>query len=106
MVIDRPPAGTFGQTPGEEAASTYVSGIVQGFEAMSSIRRANKLNGIEAATLDPVCAWPLHAAMQAWAQAGSPKIASDRGGVFVANLSYPSRGHAAYAADILARRSG
>ncbi len=99
VVIARPPAGTFGLTPDEEASSAYVSGIVQGFEDIFDPAQF-RLNGIEASALDPVCAWPLHAAMQAWTQAGSPKIAGDRGGVFVANLSYPSRGHADYAADV------
>lgn len=49
--------------------------------------------------LDPVCRWSLDAARQAWKAAGAPKMAAGRAGVYAANLAYPSRAHAAFAAD-------
>ena len=49
--------------------------------------------------LDPVCRWSLVAAKQAWHAAGQPNSDPGRAGVYCANLAYPSRAHAAYAAD-------
>lgn len=50
--------------------------------------------------LDPVCRWPLQAATEAWREAETEHIAPARRGVVLANLLYPSRAKAAYAADI------
>lgn len=95
------PPGTLGLTRAEEAASPYVSGIVEGFTAVFDpallLEKYRKGAG-----LDPVCAWPLQAAHEAWRQAGAPKVKSGRAGVYLANLSYPSRAHAAYAAQVWA----
>ncbi len=102
VVISRPEPGRFGVTPAEEAALSHVSGFVRGFAAVFD-PPALGLDGIDAATLDPVCQWPLHAALQAWRDAGAPSPRPDRLGVIVANLSYPSRGHGDYAADIWSR---
>ncbi|MEM1106945.1 MAG: beta-ketoacyl synthase N-terminal-like domain-containing protein [Pseudomonadota bacterium] len=52
--------------------------------------------------LDPVCRWSLEAAQQAWRDANQPEVEPGRGGVYCANLAYPSRAHAAFAADIWA----
>ncbi|MCI4645146.1 MAG: hypothetical protein MRY64_10215 [Hyphomonadaceae bacterium] len=95
------PPGRFGLTPAEEAASRYVSGTVQGFDKVfdpESLPEALRTG----AARDPVCAWPLHAAQEAWATAGAPKVKSGRAGVFLANLSYPSRAHADFAARVWA----
>ncbi|MEM6651331.1 MAG: beta-ketoacyl synthase N-terminal-like domain-containing protein [Pseudomonadota bacterium] len=50
--------------------------------------------------LDPVCRWSLEASTQAWNAARQPTIEPGRAGIYCANLAYPSRAHAAYAADI------
>ena len=98
-LITRAPKGAFGLTDAEEAASRYVAGFVTGFDTVFDPTRA-KLSGLNAAALDPVCQWPLHAARQAWDEAGKTNTTADKRGVFLANLSYPSRAKAAYAADI------
>ena len=98
-LITRAPKGAFGLTDAEEAASRYVAGFVTGFDTAFDPTRA-KLPGMNAAALDPVCQWPLHAALQAWDEAGKANTSADKRGVFLANLSYPSRAKAAYAADI------
>ena len=95
------PPGTFGLTPGEEAASRYVSGVVTGFDSVFDPSDLSEHLRTGAA-LDPVCAWPLHAAREAWAAAGAPKVRAGRAGVYLANLSYPSRAHAAWAARVWA----
>ncbi|WP_162173759.1 beta-ketoacyl synthase N-terminal-like domain-containing protein [Hyphomonas johnsonii] len=101
-LISPPPPGAFGLTDAEQAASRYVSGFVTGFDGVFDPKRV-KVKGIDAARLDPVCAWPLHAALDAWKAAGKVAASPDRRGVFLANLSYPSRAKAAYAADIWTR---
>lgn len=52
------------------------------------------------AALDPVCRWPLKAVLNAWSAAATDHIAQERRAVILANLLYPSRAKAAYAADI------
>ena len=101
-LITRPAKGAFGLTDTEQAALPYVAGFVSGFETVFDPKRA-KLPGMDASTLDPVCQWPLHAALQAWDEAGKSDTPSDRRGVFLANLSYPSRAKSAYAADVWAK---
>jgi acyl transferase domain-containing protein/3-hydroxymyristoyl/3-hydroxydecanoyl-(acyl carrier protein) dehydratase len=76
----------------------YVSGTVNGFDAVFDPGRIPEA-WRSAAALDPVCGWSLHAAMEAWADARTPKIRKGRGGVFVANLSYPTAAHARHAAS-------
>ncbi|OYW84805.1 MAG: hypothetical protein B7Z22_09870 [Hyphomonas sp. 32-62-5] len=50
--------------------------------------------------LDPVCRWPLRAVRDAWRSVATDHIAPARRAVILANLLYPSRAKAAYAADI------
>lgn len=50
--------------------------------------------------LDPVCRWPLKAVSDAWRSVATDHIAPARRAVILANLLYPSRAKAAYAADI------
>lgn len=50
--------------------------------------------------LDPVCRWPLKAVRDAWSNAATDHIAPERRAVILANLLYPSRAKADYAADI------
>ncbi|MFN4025623.1 MAG: beta-ketoacyl synthase N-terminal-like domain-containing protein [Hyphomonas sp.] len=69
----------------------WVSGLVD--EASAHLR--NDLSG-----LDPVCRWPLQAVGNAWAGLDASHIAPERRGVILANLLYPSRAKAAFAADI------
>ncbi len=98
-IIGPPPPGAFGLTAPEQDALAYVSGFVTGFDAVYDPVRFD-LGQTDPASLDPVCKWPLQAAIEAWTQAGSPRVAPDKSGVFLANLSYPSAAKAAYAADI------
>ena len=67
---------------------TWVSGLV------------DEAAGDAAASLDPVCRWPLTAVLDAWSGADTDHIAPERRAVILANLLYPSRAKAAYAADI------
>ncbi len=76
-----------------------VSGRVTGFSDRFDPARCG-IKSVEATGLDPVCAWPLHAAVEAWRDAGTPKPASSSIGVFVANLSYPTAGMAAFAEQV------
>ena len=95
------PQERLGLTPQEYAGRTFVSGTVSGFDRIfdpSCLPAAYQSAG----GLDPVCAWPLHAALDAWRDARSPRVKKGRAGVFVANLSYPSHAHAEYAADVWA----
>ena len=52
------------------------------------------------ASLDPVCRWPLTSVLNAWSAAVTDHVAPERRAVILANLLYPSRAKAAYAADI------
>ncbi|MFN7056868.1 beta-ketoacyl synthase N-terminal-like domain-containing protein [Hyphomonas sp.] len=54
----------------------------------------------DAPELDPVCRWPLEAVRSAAAGIDFESIAPHRRAVILANLMYPSRAKAAYAADI------
>lgn len=67
---------------------TWVSGLV------------DEAPGAEDQALDPVCRWPLKAVRDAWRGAATDHIAPARRAVILANLLYPSRAKAAYAADI------
>ncbi|MBA4225322.1 MAG: beta-ketoacyl synthase [Hyphomonas sp.] len=67
---------------------TWVSGLV------------DEVPGTEDQALDPVCRWPLKAVRDAWRGAATDHIAPARRAVILANLLYPSRAKAAYAADV------
>jgi acyl transferase domain-containing protein len=86
------PAETLGLT-GE---GTRVAGRVTDFDTVFDPARA-KFSAVECAALDPVAAWPLHAALQAWDAAGQPAARAGRAGVILANLAYPSRAYVAFA---------
>lgn len=72
------------------AAARWVSGII-GDETSQDC---------DAEGLDPVCRWPLRAVHDAWSEAHTDDIAPARRAVILANLMYPSRAKAAYAAEI------
>ena len=78
---------------------TFVSGRIAGFGDVFDPATV-KLKSVDVAELDPVCTWPLKAAMDAWVDAGKPKVKPSGLGVFVANLSYPSAGHVSYASKV------
>lgn len=108
LVMDR--KVVYGAVPPEElglfgAAARdrhFVSGRVHGFDDLFEPDRA-RLKSVNAAELDPVCSWPLKAALDAWADAARPRVKGSALGVFVANLSYPSEGHVAYASSVWRR---
>ena len=75
-----------------------VGGYIQGFDQVFDSERY-PLRGINAAELDAVVKWPLHAVSDAWVEAREPDVASDRIGLVLANLSYPTSGKADYACD-------
>ena len=77
----------------------FVSGRVRGFDTVFDPGQA-RLKSVDASELDPVCAWPLKAALDAWENAGKPKVKGGALGIFTANLAYPSAGHVAYASSI------
>ena len=71
------------------ANPSWVSGVIEDAHGAEDL-----------ANLDPVCRWPLQAAREAWIQAETDHIRPERRAVILANLMYPSRAKAAYAADI------
>ncbi|MEZ6011040.1 MAG: beta-ketoacyl synthase N-terminal-like domain-containing protein [Hyphomonas sp.] len=77
----------------------FTSGRVKGFESLFDPGKA-RLKSLDPSELDPVCTWPLKAALDAWQDAGKPKVKPAALGVFVANLSYPSAAHVAYASAL------
>jgi len=81
------------------SGTTAVGGYVSGFDGVFESSRY-KLGKINTAELDTVVKWPLHAAQKAWDEAGTPTLDSDRIGVVLANLSYPTYGKADYARDV------
>ena len=91
------PSERLGLSEADAASRNYVSGTVQGFEDIFDEDRIPEA-WRAAARIDPVCAWSVHAALDAWSNARRPKVRKGRAGVFVANLSYPSAAHADYAA--------
>ena len=78
--------------------SNSVGGYVQNFEQVFS-PELYRLGGIDAAELDAVVKWPLHAVMDAWQEAGKPVLANARKGLVLANLSYPTQGKTDYACE-------
>ena len=94
-------ANHLGLSESEALSRAYVSGTVDGFEA--AFRPNDASESWQAAALaDPVCGWTLRAALDAWSDARTPKVRKGKGGVFVANLSYPSMAHAEHAAEFWA----
>lgn len=92
------PSERLGLSESDAEFRQYVSGTVDGFEtAFNSNEIPESWQSV--ASLDPVCGWTLRAAMDAWADARTPKVCEGKGGVFVANLSYPSAAHAKHAAE-------
>ncbi len=98
-LITSAPAGIWGLTPEEHAKAGYKGGFVTGFDSVFD-SSAFDLGATDVATLDPVFQWPLHAAMDAWNEAGRPQARVERIGVILANLSYPSRAKADHAGDL------
>ena len=88
--------GSLGLSEPVSGAETYVSGRIHGFQAEFDPKRF-RLKSVDASGLDPVCAWPLQAALNAWDNAARPRVKPSALGVFVANLSYPSSAHVDYA---------
>ena len=93
------PPRKWGLTAVEERNGQLMGGYVTGFDNVFDPAR-HDLGGLDPMRLDPVVRWPLHAAREAMAEAGHPKAASDRFGVILANLSYPSRAKSDFAGDI------
>ncbi|MEO1324509.1 MAG: beta-ketoacyl synthase N-terminal-like domain-containing protein, partial [Pseudomonadota bacterium] len=81
------PAEALGLSNTARAGRTFASAMVS-----ETMPKPNEM--------DPVCRWSLDAAKRAWDDAGTPEIGPGRAGVYVANLTYPSRAHAGYASDI------
>lgn len=74
-----------------ELNPAWVSGLVDEPDGL----RRNDLAG-----LDPVCRWPLTAVKEAWASVVADDVAPEKRGVILANLLYPSRAKASYAAEV------
>ncbi len=89
-------ASYLGLTAAETARRGYVSGVISGFDRVFDPDQLPE--GLD--TRDPICVWPMHAALSAWSGTTTDRISPARRGLFLANLSYPSRAKAAYAADI------
>ncbi|WP_394705858.1 beta-ketoacyl synthase N-terminal-like domain-containing protein [uncultured Hyphomonas sp.] len=93
-----------GLTDDDKNKHPFVSGRVRGFESVFDPEHF-RLKSIAANELDPVCKWPLQAALDAWEDASSPKVKPSALGVFVANLSYPSAGHVEFASRLWSREA-
>ena len=98
LITDAPP-GKWGVTDAEQEAMGYKGTFVTGFDKVFE-PAAHDLDGVDAADLDPVFQWLLHAGREAWREAGQPKARKNRIGVIAGNLGYPSRALSDYAADI------
>lgn len=93
------PPGKWGITPSEQAAMGYRGGFITGFERIFD-PSAHDLGDVDAADLDPLFQWLLHAGRDAWRDAGEPRAHKSRIGVIAGNLGYPSRALSDFAADI------
>ena len=98
LITDAPP-GKWGVTDAERKAMGYKGAFVTGFDKVFN-PAAHDLDGLDAADLDPVFQWLLHAGREAWREAGQPKARKSRIGVIAGNLGYPSRALSDFAADI------
>ncbi|MBY9067640.1 hypothetical protein K1X12_12075 [Hyphomonas sp. WL0036] len=87
IVTRRVPADRLGLKDRGTGNPSWVSGLID---------EPASLN----AALDPVCRWPLKAVSDAWSKVQAEGIAPERRAVILANLLYPSRAKAEYAADI------
>ncbi|WP_169712596.1 beta-ketoacyl [acyl carrier protein] synthase domain-containing protein, partial [Henriciella aquimarina] len=93
------PPGKWGVTDAEQSEMGYRGGFVTGFDKVFD-PAAYDLGGLDAADLDPLFQWLLHAGQQAWQEAGTPKVKRRKLGVIAGNLGYPSRALCDYAGDI------
>lgn len=98
LITDAPP-GKWGVTDAEQKAMGYKGAFVTGFDKVFN-PAAHDLGGLNAADLDPVFQWLLHAGREAWREAGQPKARKSRIGVIAGNLGYPSRALSDFATDI------
>ncbi|MGB3627775.1 MAG: beta-ketoacyl synthase N-terminal-like domain-containing protein, partial [Henriciella sp.] len=98
-LLSPPPEGKWGVTPEEHVSMTYQGGFVSGFETIFNPLDYD-LADTDAAGLDPVFQWLLHAGREAWLDAGAPKAKAKKVGVIAGNLGYPSRALSDFAADI------
>lgn len=73
-------------------------GYIRGFDQVFDPERYS-LGGVAIGALDTVVQWPLHAVMNAWKEAGEPRVAKHRIGVVLANLSYPTKGKVDFTCD-------
>lgn len=88
IVTQRVSPARLGLTDRGAANPAWVSGLIDEASGMADL------------ALDPVCRWPIKAVRDAWAGVAADHIAPARRAVILANLLYPSRAKAAYAADI------
>ncbi|WP_084419926.1 beta-ketoacyl synthase N-terminal-like domain-containing protein [Henriciella litoralis] len=93
------PAGKWGVTDAEQHQLGYRGGFVTGFDKVFD-PSAYDLDDINAADLDPVFQWLLHAGREALLDAGNPSAKRSKTGVIAGNLGYPSRALSDLAADI------
>ena len=98
-LITEAPPGKWGVTEAEHQALGYKGAFVTGFDKVFD-PAAHNLGDTDAADLDPVFQWLLHAGREAWREAGQPKTRKSRIGVIAGNLGYPSRALSDFAADI------
>ncbi len=91
--------GKWGVTDTEQQAMGYLGGFVTGFDEVFSAAD-HDLGAIDAADLDPLFQWLLHAGRDAWMDAGAPEVKRRKLGVIAGNLGYPSRALSDYASDI------
>jgi acyl transferase domain-containing protein/3-hydroxymyristoyl/3-hydroxydecanoyl-(acyl carrier protein) dehydratase len=88
-----------GLSDGGAQARVYVSGRVD--QSQAAHEGLAVLDGIDPHALDPVHRWSLQSAWQAWSSVGGiNRIRTDRRGVILANLCYPSRGKVDHAEDV------
>ena len=104
-LITSPAPGLWGISDHEQAAGAPKGGFVTGFADAFDPTRP-EYEALDAAALDPVAQWLLHAGGEAWREAGMPDAAADRIAVIIGNLSYPSRGFSDFSADVWLERTG
>lgn len=97
-LLSSAPADKWGVTAQEQSAFGYRGGFVTGFEQVFDPDQ-HALGNIDAAALDPLFQWLLHAGRDAWMEAGAPKVKAKKLGVIAGNLGYPSRALSDFAAD-------
>lgn len=95
-LLTRQPCLATGNNLKTESLSVATGGYVEHFDRVFDSQRYS-LCGVDTSALDPVVQWPLHAVMDAWQEACEPDVATERMGVVLANLSYPTVGKTDYA---------